>query len=168
MDHLNPEELQRYLAGESNLADSALVEEHLTRCHHCESLLAAIAADDAALTEALRLSEEEAAWVAAQDLRPAITERIIPWVLQPQGRVLLLIMLIAAGWMLDQTVWLLSRAVDNTGPVAMTLTLVEWVGPLIWRFLQYAGTGGPLAILWPIFLLIVPTVWIRRRKGSYA
>lgn len=168
MDHLQPEQLQRYLTGELDRAEVTLVETHLTHCDQCESLLAAIAADDAALVDVLALLPEESAWIEAQDLRPAVARRIAPWYLQAQGLLPLLIILAAAGWMLKETTALLTRSLSQTGPVAIGLALLESIGHLSWRFLTYLGSGGPVATLWPVILLGALTLWILRRKRSHA
>lgn len=168
MDHLQPEQLQQYLAGELDPADLTLVEAHLTHCGPCESLLAAIAADDAALVDALALLPEEAAWIEAQDLRPTVARRIAPWHRQALGLLLLLIILAAAGWMLQETEALVRWRLNETGPVAISLALLEWLGRLTWRFLSYLSSGGPLINLWPAVLVGALTLWIRRRKSSHA
>lgn len=166
MDHLQPEQLQQYLAGELDPADLTLVEAHLTHCAQCESLLAAIAADDAALLGALALRPEERAWIEAQDLRSAVARGLTPWYLQAHGLLLLLISMAVAGWMLQQTASLVAWGLKSTGPVAISLLLLEWVGRLCWRFLTYLGSGGPL--LWPTLLVGGLTLWLRRRKSSDA
>lgn len=168
MDHLQPEQLHHYLAGELDPADLTLVETHLTHCAQCESLLAAIAADDAALIDALALRPEEVAWIEAQDLRPTVARRIVPWYLQAQGLLLLLIILAAGGWMLQEATALITLALSQTGPVAITLALLGELGRLTWRFLAYLGSGGPLVTLWPVVLLGALTLWIRRRNSSHA
>lgn len=168
MEHLKPENLQLYLAGETDLAESARIEEHLTRCAQCESLLATVAAEDGALTEALALTADEAAWVAAQDLRPAVTRRIAPWFLQPQGLLLLLSLVATAGWMLQQTVDFVSRWMEISGPIGLTVGFMEGAARLAWAFLTYMGAGGPVAALTPLVLVLLAAAVIRRRKNSNA
>ncbi len=168
MAHLTPERLQQYLAGELDLAATDEADEHLAGCSECESLLAVIAAGDAALAEALALTPEEAAWVHAQDLRPAVAKAIAPWYSQPQGIILLLALLAAAGWMLHGTLSLLTQALSFRGPVEITLVLLGSLGKLAWAFLNYVSSGGPFATLWPLLLVALFTVVIRRRKSSHA
>lgn len=164
MDHLTPEQLQRYLAGDLHLEESTEVEGHLTRCSRCESLLAAIAADDAALSDALALSSEELEWVGAQDLRPAVARRLAPWFLQPAGMLLLLAMAATAGLMMSQTTALLGRWVGWNGPVDAALSILELVLRLTWRLFEYIGASGPLVAL----ILVLTGLWILRRKMSRA
>lgn len=168
MEHIKPEQLQLYLAGELDLAAAELVDGHLRHCSECEALLVAIAADDAGLAGALALTPEEAEWVAAQDLRPVVMVKLVPWFRQPQGLLLLVTLLAAAGWMLQQTVGLLTRTLSFSGPVGVTVDLLEGSARLAWTFLTYMGSGGPVAALTPFVLVLTAVVVIRRRKTSDA
>lgn len=164
MDHLQPEQLQHYLAGSMELPEGAQVEAHLATCSQCEALLEAIVADDAALGEALALLPEEAAWIEAQDLRPAVARRIAPWYRQAQG-LLLLILLAAAGWKLQETASQITGALDSVGPFTIGLALLKGLGQVAGGFLNYLGSSGPLITL---VLLGALTLWIQRRKHSDA
>ncbi|HLO03182.1 MAG TPA: zf-HC2 domain-containing protein [Symbiobacteriaceae bacterium] len=165
MDHLQPAQLQQFLAGELDLSESAGVEAHLIHCSQCEAVLAALAADDAALVEALALSPAEATWIETQDLRPAVAKRIAPWYQQPQGLLLLLPIFATAAWMVQATASVINLALSYTGPVGIGLALLEGLGRLTWRFLTYLASGGPLITL---CLLGALTLWFHRRKQSHA
>jgi len=164
VDHIQNADLQRYLHGEIEPDGSGRMEAHLVICHDCRFVVESLAAEDAHLSEALSLNQADQDWVSSLDLWPAVKVQITPWYLQPQGYVIIIAMVLACGWILDQTLPLMAQAVLKSGPVDLLIRFMRRLFPAVLQFWFYLDRGGILVHIWPLPLLIGTAYLIRKRR----
>lgn len=162
MKHPAPEQLQRYLAGETDLVQTEELTEHLARCSTCGEALALLAADDAALSGSLSLTEAEAAWIAETDLTEPVRRAIAAPRVGIQQLLLGLLIIVPGAYMLQTLTGLIADLVSARGPFALTVNLLRAGTPYLWETLEYLFNGGLLASLWPLFALGA-AAWLWRR-----
>jgi hypothetical protein len=162
LSHIEPERLQQYLAGETELVEATLIDQHLTDCLLCSDRLAAIAADDAHLCEMLALDEAEQAWIAGIDLTGPVLSQVTPWFHRWQWVAIAGLSLIAGGWLSQRTFALIGSLLGSQGKIGLTVNVAETLIPALWRFFLYITRGGVLATLWPA-LVLGGGLWLWRR-----
>ena len=161
MEHLTPEAIQRYLDGEADLPETDTITEHLACCPACSDLLAAIAADDEALTGALALEVSDIAWIRSVDLTESILRQATPLGHKALTWVLLLLLLTVAGLMAERAQSLLLQLSGEQGKMALVVSLVRSLVPTLWQLMKYLMQGGLAVSLWPL-LLLGAAVFLRR------
>lgn len=163
MDHITPEALQQYLAGEASLHETQHIDEHLSSCTACADLLAILASEDTFLTQMLQLETEEMAWVTATDL----TSSVMTGIRRPiwSAQILLpTILIIATGaWGLHIGMNLVEQAFVNKGAMGVAANVLPFVLALLWEALLYIAEGGLLTTIWPALVLGL-VVWLWRSK----
>ncbi|MGE5673612.1 MAG: anti-sigma factor family protein [Mycobacterium leprae] len=151
--HLQPEQLQAYLADALDLSERAALEEHLTQCSHCSEQMAALVADDAFLTESLALDMPEMAWAESQDLTAGVLEQLSPGVSAAPAWVIVGLVVLPGVWLfglLQESAlgWLAGH--ENIGGL---IDIGHYTFPSLYRFLVWLTNGGLLIQFWPLFIL---------------
>jgi|GEM_PF-3281795 len=166
MRHLQPEQMQRFLADELDLMEREAVTDHLSHCEACAELLVQMTADDDTLTLALGIDAEEAAWIASLDLTQPVMAGIRPWYREPAFLAIVVPLIAFASFMLAQVGRLLSLTPDDGGPIGFTVDALRALIPALWRVNIYLGQGGLLRTLWPVLLLAAAYWFWRSRMTS--
>lgn len=161
MNHIEPERLQRYLAGEADPAEALLVDQHLADCVDCANQLAITASDDAFLNQVLQLDEEELAWIAHLDLTAPVLNRIVPWYRQPHTWLIMAPFIIAGAGLSRQVLGRLIHLVGWAGPVDLGIDLTR----SLVRLIVYLSHGGLMVTLWPA-LLLAGAIWLWKRGSK--
>lgn len=162
MKHIPNEELQRYLTGEMDLVDQAAVEAHMAECSECSEELAALAAEDALLREAVALTPEEEAWAAGIDLTEPVLMQLTPWTRHPVVIATGIILAAAAAWGVQEVAWQLEAlflAGRAAGVAARAVSIGLW---LVEDLADFMAQGGLLPVLWPAAAVGL-LFWLRHR-----
>lgn len=165
MTHVSTELLQRYLAGEADLTEMESTAAHLAECGTCSNLLAELAADDAALTTALRLDDADLAWAAGLDLTRPVLQEISPLRSAARPTLYVMLFLLPVAWLMNQSLALVSVVIGPEGPVDTTLNVARTLVPGLWELGRYLLNGGLLISLWPV-LALGAIVWFWRNKTT--
>ncbi|HWI53505.1 MAG TPA: zf-HC2 domain-containing protein [Symbiobacteriaceae bacterium] len=163
MKHVQPEQMQRFLADELDLMEREAVTDHLAHCEACADRLVQMTADDDSLSLALGLADDEAAWIASLDLTQPVLAKIRPWYREPAFLAISVPLVAFAAFMLAQVGRLLSLTQDDGGPIGFTVEALRTLIPALWRLNIYLGQGGLLRTLWPV-LLLTGAVWFWRSR----
>ncbi len=166
MPHIEAAQLQAYLGGETDLADTEQIAAHLSQCPQCSAQLAELAADDTWLTRALALDAEERAWIESMDLVAPVRRRL-PGYGQPQTVLVAALLLLAGGWLVDGLAHLLGRLITWQGPIGLAVEVTSALAALAWHLVLYLAKGGLLADLWPV-LATGAAVWLVYRRYKEA
>lgn len=146
--HPEMERLHLYLNGALSPADRRAVEDHLAVCGDCGQALAALIAEDEALSRALELDTAEMDWIGSVDL-------VAPVMAQIAARhhdaplVVPVALLIGLASNLGGTLWRTLVSVLPAPDVGTFVSLVRTTGPSLVRLVRWLANGGLLAVLWP-------------------
>jgi len=157
--HIEFELMQRFLAGEADLAEQDTVAEHLACCDQCAALLAQVTADDAALAGALRFDDDEMQWLASVDLTGPVLQNIRPWYQEGASLAVGLLVLAPALWLLNWVVSMITASVVTDTPVGSTLEFLKGLIAALWELNLYLGRGGLLVTIWPA-LALAAALWL--------
>jgi predicted anti-sigma-YlaC factor YlaD len=169
MQHIQPDLMQRFLADEVDLMEREAVTEHLAECDACAALLVQMTADDDSLSQALRLDDDEAAWIASLDLTAPVLAKMRPWYREPAVLAITVPLILLAGYLFHLVTSLILGALGTEGPVGTTVELLRSLIPALWRLNLYLGHGGLLRTLWPV-LVLAGAAWLwksRTNKKEY-
>ncbi len=139
--------------------ETETVAEHLAGCPACTDRLAELAAEDAALKEALQLDEAEMAWAEGLDLTAPVLAAITSWYLHPSTALIAGLLLLGGGWGLSLLVETLMAYLSGQGIVGTLITVLLALAEGIWTFVGYLSGGGLLAGLWPT-LTVAGALWL--------
>lgn len=153
MPHIQPDLIQRFLADEADLAERDIVTEHLACCDECSALLAALAAEDDTLADALRLDPAEAEWLGSIDLTEPVLAKLRPWYWEPGTIITAVIVAVPALLALQTVSAMLDRQLVIESPIGFTISLIRSLGPALWRMAAYMSRGGLLLTIWPALVL---------------
>lgn len=163
MQHIQPDLMQRFLADEADLMEREAVTEHVTQCDACAALLVQMTADDDTLAQALRLDEDEAAWIGSLDLTAPVLAKIRPWYREPAVLAITVPLVLLAGYLFHLVTSLILGAIGDEGAVGAAVSLMRSLIPALWRLNIYLGHGGLLRSLWPV-LILAGAVWFWKTR----
>lgn len=165
MPHIQPELMQRFLADEVDLMEREAIAEHLATCTACADLLVALTAEDDTLSDALRLDESEAEWIASLDLAAPVLQKIRPWYREPGTIISMLLVAGPALWGLNTVAGLLGSRLAIDHPIGFVVETLQALLPALWRLALYLLRGGLLTAIWPVLILAAAYfLWHARTK----